>query len=355
MRRRYALGLITALAIGTAIAAAHPGNRVGYLARAAVGQIDMLWGRVPLDAAIASGDLDPDQAARLALVPSILRWARGQGLAHTDSYQTFHPTWDRTIWNLSACDRLSFRPKRYWFPIVGAITYIGTFDRDQANARAALLGDRGYDTYVRRAGAYSTLGWFADPILPEMLTWSEDRLAETLTHELTHATVWIGGQPTFNESFANFVGEALALRWLAHHHGPDSPEVRRARDADADAATYRALLAGVVAELEAIYGHAAYDDDEVLARKAAVLASLPARAAGAGFRDPDRYRAVFADPGGWNNARLLQFRTYHRGQRAFAALLSAHDGDVASLIDQVRGWTSDPWIALAEASGIDPS
>ena len=88
---------------------------------------------------------------------------------------------------------------------MGRVPYLGFFRRKDAEPWIRRLENQGYETYIRTAGAYSTLGWFEDPVLPGMLKWSDYRLADTVLHELAHATVWIKGSVKFNESFASFV------------------------------------------------------------------------------------------------------------------------------------------------------
>lgn len=341
------LGMVTALA-------AFPGNPVGYLARAAVGQADMLWGRIPLDQALDEELFDRERAAKLRLVPQIKQFGRTVGLSHTDNYGLVHPTWDRQIFNVSACAELAFRPKRYWFPIVGSISYIGYFDEALAREQQTKLAEEGYDVYVRTVGAYSTLGWFRDPILPGMLDWSEARFAETLLHELAHATVWVPGESTFNESFANFVGERAAAQWLARRYGETSPEVAAFETGLLDGDRYRALMNGVVDDLEAVYEDPALGDDAKRARKASIFESLATRALAAGFSDPEGWAARFRDPSRWNNARLLQFRTYNRGQNTFAILFQEEGQRLPDFIARIRALTDDaddPWAALAVATG----
>ena len=109
--------------------------------------------------------------------------------------------WDHTIYNVTGSAPLAFEPVVFWFPVVGSFPYLGFFDRDQARAHASGLRRQGKDVWVRTAGAYSTLGWFEDPILPHMLDWDEYSLAGTLLHELAHATLWVPGSVQFNESF----------------------------------------------------------------------------------------------------------------------------------------------------------
>src|SRR5690606_29365400 len=120
-----------------------------------------------------------------------------------------------------------FRPMTWRFPIVGSITYTGWFDRDEARAYADGIARRGWDVDVRPSGAYSTLGWFDDPILSTMISSGPDALgglADVVLHETLHATFFVPGQSTLNESVASFVGDELALRYLDETAGPDSPE-----------------------------------------------------------------------------------------------------------------------------------
>ena len=187
-----------------------------------------------------------------------------------------------------------------------------------------------------------------------MLDWSEARLSETLLHELAHATLWVPGHADFNESYANFVGGQAALRWLQTRHGAQSAEAQDFMHGLEDATRYRALLDAVVTELDQIYALDIPEADR-RQRKAAIFASLVARARGAGFHDEARFVRRFEDASRWNNARLLQYRTYNRGQKAFAVLLDEAEGDLPtflSRIDALMQHHNDPWQALGEASGI---
>lgn len=347
------VGLCAVGALSIGVSAISPFTPTGYVARAAFGEARLLLGRVPL--AEAPAPTDPRRAENLARVPKIKAFAQDTlGLEAGGIYDTIHPTWDEVVWNVAACRPLAFRPKRYRFPIVGAVPYLGYFDEATARKQAARLEAEGYETYVRTAGTFSTLGWFDDPLLPGMLDWSEARLADTLIHELVHANVWVPGSAIFNESFANFVGHQGAERWLVATYGAGSAEHTAYLDADADGTRWRLLLAGLVTDLEAIYARTDAPESDRLRDKAAAIGSLPARVEAAGFADPERFRKQ-ADPSAWNNARLLQYRTYNRGQDAFDALLQRSGGDLRAMIDLVRGFPrgTDPWDALEAASGVE--
>src|SRR5690606_20228894 len=116
------------------------------------------------------------------------------GLDAGESYTTY--SWvdsDTLLMVLSAARKDRFQPYTWWFPLVGNVPYKGYFDFDQAYAEAARLDAAGYDTYVRPSGAFSTLGWFNDPVLNTVLRYSDVGLASTVIHELLHNTIFIPG------------------------------------------------------------------------------------------------------------------------------------------------------------------
>ncbi|MEQ1566708.1 MAG: aminopeptidase [Myxococcota bacterium] len=341
MRRRTWLGLaLVASSVG--VAALDP--RPTYVARAAAHQLALLADRVPLDAYHP-----PTEQARknLARISDITRFAeRELHLRTNGQYASVAPGRREPLWNVSACPPLSLRPETFWFPVTGRVPYLGFFDRPSADRRARAFERQGFDAWVRPAGTYSTLGWFADPLLPAMLDWPEERLVETLLHEWVHATVWVPGEVGFDESLASFVGERGATAWLRQRYGEGSAVVRQAEIEGADRDRYHAVLEQLAGELDALYT-SPMDDESKLAAKRERFASLPARIEAAGLTDPLDYRAG-ADPSRWNNARLSQFRTYHRGYDAFERLTPA-SGGIGGLVDEVRGWPAgDPWATLEQ-------
>ena len=330
-----------------------PDSHAGYVVRQAWFQAEMLWGRVPLEQARHSDRFDEEQLARFDLLPEIQAFGASLGLAATANYTTINPTWDRTIYNLSASDPLAFRPVRWRFPIVGSVPYLGYFRPEDAQRKQRLLAAQGYDVYVRTAGAYSTLGWFEDPLLPHMLTWPEGTLANTIFHELAHATLWIPGSVRFNESYANFVGNEAELRFLVARHGEDSEEVQRLLDRRRDRDAYLQLLHEVYVTLDHLYRDPDLDPGTKLREKDLILAALPTRLAEQGLSNPEPWLRA-ARRGPWNNARLHQFRTYNDSHVYFAALLHQEGGDLAAFIErlgEVTHGAADPYAALKDHVG----
>jgi predicted aminopeptidase len=342
---------LAGLALSATGALAMPGCTAGYVVRSGLYQAELLASREPVDRVLASGELSAGEEQRLRLVADLKAWGRGIGLESTENYDTVAIRWNRTIWNLTACKPLAFEAKTWWFPIVGRVPYLGFFDSATANTWRVRLERDGLDTWLRTAGAYSTLGWFRDPILPEMLRWSEADLAETVFHELAHATLWIPGSVAFNESFASVVGVTAARQWLRETFGERSDPLDDYDTRRADAAAWRKLVHGLYKDLDAVYRDPALDEATKAARKEQLFAGLPDRLAASEVRQKVRYQNA-ASPKEWNNARLMQFKTYNAREDLFAGVLERCRREVTCFIEAVRKITDgrrDPFRAMEEA------
>jgi predicted aminopeptidase len=328
-----------------------PGCSVGYVLRSAWHQAELLHSREPIEKVRKSGRLTKQQLAALDVIEDVKKYGGTLGLRATKNYDSVALRYPRRIWNVTACAPLSFREKTWCFPIVGRVPYLGYFSEAEARRKGEELSRQGLDVYVQEVGAYSTLGWFKDPILPSMLEWGEFALADTILHELTHATVWVKGGVAFNESFASFVGEEGAFRYLEARHGRDSEAVRRAHASFEDGARWSELQHRLFLDLEKVYGDAALSPEAKAARKAALFAELPGRATAAGFHEPARFVRA-AREGVWNNARLALFRTYHSDRPAFETLLARRNGDLLRFIEDIRQIASrgEPFAELRKAA-----
>jgi len=323
-----------------------------YVLRSAVGQAGLLASRTPVAEVRQDPALTPDQARALDLVADVKAWGAARGFSATDNYETVAWGWDRQIHVVLACDPLAFEARTTWFPIVGEVAYLGFFDPAPALRRARRWEAQGWEVNRRTAGAFSSLGFFRDPILPDMLGWSTLDLADTVLHELAHATVWVPGSVGFNESFASFVGETGAFQYLEDRHGADSELLRAARAEAADGARWRGVLQGLHADLDALFRDPARSDAEKAREKARLYASLPARVEAAGFAEPARYRAAAAR--GLNNAALYEFATYNDPRTpVFQALFEREGRDLLAFMravqDLTRGQRRDPFGALQAA------
>jgi predicted aminopeptidase len=346
---RGLLLLVSALGVSLFI----PGCGVGYVVRSAYFQAELLSTREPIEQVKARGSLTQAELNKLDLIADVKAFGREKGLKATDNYGTIASEWDRKIWNLSACKPLSLRPRTWTFPIVGRVPYLGFFRQGDADGWRERLEAEGYETYLRTAGAYSTLGWFKDPILVPMLKWGDHRLAETVLHELAHATLWIKGSVKFNESFANFFGDAAAMQYMANRHGAESEQVKRAMRSAEDAGRWRAVLRELYQDLDTLYSNTSLTDVDKMAQKQALFEGIPDRVAVVQMNEPERFQRAAAR-GPWNNARMMQYRTYNHNRARFQALLDQSDGDLLLFIgrvEQITQGSDQPFKALEAATG----
>ena len=204
---RWLLGLVTALVVAVALFLwlTETGR---YLARAGWEEAKILWRRRDIASIVRDTTVPPATRSKLQLVLDARAFASATlGLDVGRSFATFSPLErDTLVLVLSAAYRDRLEHYRWWFPIVGRVPYKGYFDFPEARAQERGFQGRGFDTYLRPASAFSTLGFFDDPLVSTTLKADTLSLANTVIHELTHNTFYASGQAEFNESFANFAG-----------------------------------------------------------------------------------------------------------------------------------------------------
>lgn len=273
-------------------------------------------------ARLAKDPATDDRLSRfLSLVEDLRHYAvASAGLKPTKNY-TAYVALDRDYVAdvVSACAGDSFT-RHYWrYPLLGNLPYKGFYRREDAEAEAAKLKKAGLDVIVRKVEAFSSLGFFRDPLYSFMADYEPDVLAELVIHESAHATLFVKGAEQFNEEFATFVGRTGAERWLAERYGPDSPEAaaRAARRADSEA--FVAWLKETASQLDLVYGDPSLSPEEKLARKAQVIAdrAVAYRERAATLFAEEAYRSF--DMGTINNAYLDLYRLYEEDLSLYRA------------------------------------
>lgn len=273
------------------------------------GQIDLLRKRTPIEKLLADPTVDPRLRSTLGAVAMIRRFAVDElELPDNDSYTTYVDLQrPYVVWNVVAAEEFSVDPKRWCFPFVGCVAYRGFFDRDRAERFEAKLDEQGFDTYSGGSSAYSTLGFFADPVLSTMIGGGESYVASLLFHELAHQKLYIKDDSEFSEAFATAIEEYGTERWLREHSGEDAVAGYRRR------LERRASFADLVAEeqgrLREIYASVSSADAK---RRAKAVSFDAMRASYSQLRvkwgGNGEYDAWFAQP--LNNAALAAVATY---------------------------------------------
>lgn len=298
-------------------------STLDYYSHLALGQWQLLHARQPLQQLIDDPRTEPELARRLALAQQARAFASaGLGLPDNRSYRLYADVGrPYVVWNIFATAEFSLEPQLHCFPIAGCVAYRGYYQPGRARGAAALLRQQGLDTYVAGIEAYSTLGWFDDPLLNTMLRWGDTRLSAVIFHELAHQQYYLPGDTAFNESFASFVEREGLRQWQASR-GETAPH-----DDDRQRRQFIELVLASRERLRQLYA-GPLPPDAMRAAKQAEFERLR--------RD---YRALrqreWGGNGrfdGWmetplNNAKLLPFGLYDRWVPAFAELLRRHHGD----------------------------
>jgi predicted aminopeptidase len=204
-----------------------------YVARLGWAEAKILWRREPIREVIAEPETDAALRERLELVLAARVFARDRlGFRVGDSYDSYAAVspGEATIHVVSAAYRDRLESYTWWYPIAGRVPYRGFFDEQEARAAAARLARDDLDVNVRPAIAFSTLGWFGDPLLSTTAQADAVPLVATVLHELFHQTLYVPGEPAFNESAATFAGERGAITFFCEREGPDSARCREARE-----------------------------------------------------------------------------------------------------------------------------
>jgi predicted aminopeptidase len=301
---------------------------VSYYWQSVSGQMD-IWRRERRVEEVMADTATPDALKRkLATVTRIREFAsRDLGLPENRSYRNYADL-ERpfAVWNVLAAPEFSTEPLRWCFLFAGCVSYRGYFDREEAERFAAGLAEQGHDVYVGGVPAYSTLGWFADPVLSTFIHFPETELARLVFHELAHQVVYVKDDTAFNESFAVVVEQEGMRRWLARAGdtgGRESYERQKG---------IRAEFVGLVrkhrARLEALY-RSRLAPEAMSARKREILGDLnseyrSAKARWGGYAGYDAWIAR-----GPNNAQIASVALYTQRVPAFEALLRREGGDLA--------------------------
>ncbi|MEZ5305251.1 MAG: aminopeptidase [Verrucomicrobiales bacterium] len=324
-------GIARALALLAAAGLAGGCSTAAYYGQAIGGQAQIVLGKRDAAEVIAErGAAEGDAlAGQLRLAAEIVAFAESEmGLAAKGSYADYIDLGrPHIVWSVVAAPEFSTEPKEWWYPFLGSLSYRGFFSEARAERFAAKLRARGLDVWVAGIDAYSTLGWFDDPLLNTFIDYPEHDLVALICHELSHQRLYVPGDTDFNEAFAVAVEREAQRRWVATRGSGGEADVFRRRERRR--AELRAALFAARDDLAALYARAeadAWPAEKTRAAKAGRLDALRTEYRRLALRHSRTGNAPLADD--LNNALLGSLATYYDLVPAFENLLAQCGGDL---------------------------
>ena len=330
------------------------GCQIGYITKQGIEQLRLLSERKPVSEILDDPDTDPVIKQRIRLVQEVRRFGVEElGLRPSKAYRSYIEIDGNVVAYVASASRKDRLEPFYWtFPVVGRFNYKGFFHRKDAEAQLEKLKAEGYDTYLGGASAYSSLGWFSDPLYSSMLRMDEIDLVYTILHEMVHGTVYFPDETDFNEQLATLAGWEGALAFWTSERGPDSPEAKRTEKAIETEKRMAAFLSQAHDLLSAYYD-SPITRSEKIEERGRIFTEIEERLdAVCPFLTPQRCAALQAMT--WNNASVLALWRYRYDTGRLEELYERLGRNPKALIETTGGWLDRgiaPVAALREVAG----
>jgi predicted aminopeptidase len=307
-----------------------------YVIRAAYEEGKILWRREPIPEYLEKPDLGAETQDKLKLVLAVREYARDVLKLNVGGSYSSYSYVDRPdlTYILTAAPRTELRPYTWWFLIIGRVPYKGYFSKEDAAAAAKELEDDGYDTNIRTSAAFSTLGWFDDPLLSHLLRYDKVTLAEVVFHELFHNTLYVKGAGAFNESVANFVGGRSAIDFFRDRFGPGSAEHERAIRAWEEELEFSEFIGKLAASLDELYARAIPEEEKLRLRQGVFARAKEEWSEWITKHPTHRFRNFARQS--LNNAVIIHYILYLKNLKLFEALYEAEGKNLIRTIDSIR-------------------
>lgn len=311
---------------------------ISYGIMQAKGQYHILANAKPIEEYLNDPGFPDSLKVKIRFVQEVRRFAIDSlGLENSDNYTTlFDQKGKNILWNVSASEKYEMKPKEWGFPFLGTFSYKGFFDLRRAKEERDELVKQGLDTQIRTVGGWSTLGWFQDPILSNMLSRKDGQLAELIIHELTHATLFVKDSIEFNENLATFIGEKGALRFLYQKYGKNSIQVDEYLRSFDDSKNFADHMLAGYKSLDELYRSETflYEPDTAVKNqiKEDLIWQIVESLDSIEFSQELKFKKIFSErlP---NNAYFMAFQRYRAKQNIFdQEFRELHQGNIRSFI-----------------------
>lgn len=317
------------------------GCSLGYLIHLGKGQLKILCGRESVEKLLQTNHFSPEQRAKILLVLEAKAFGeRSLGLAPSNNYtEYFEVKKPPVAFNLTASPKLSLEAYSWCFPIVGCLPYKGFFDKERAVREEERMEEKGYDTYLRAVAAYSTLGWFKDPIFSTMLRYSDVALVETILHEMVHRTIFLKDQGSFNEGVATFVGRQGTLAFFRERRGLSKEGLRRIQEGWDREKRFGDRLQALAEVLKALYASGEEEGEKLKTRSRLFQDAEASFRKSLSQEEASRFSRVLNRE--WNNAFLMSYLTYNKDLSLWGAVFAKFRGDLKAMVQWLKGFKGE--------------
>lgn len=314
------------------------GCSLGYYGHLIDNQLRIISKSKPIEEALKEESLSKENKRKLSLILEAKGFGEEYlGLKRTENYTTFVNINKRFVgYAVSASSKYKLEPYTWNFPFVGTLLYKGYFDLEEAIKEKERLEKMGLDTYLRPVSAYSTLGWFKDPVLSSLLRHDDSEIVNIVIHELAHSTIYRKEYPKFNEGLATFIGNQGSLDFFRSKFGLNSKEYQRAWDMIHDDLLFSKFLKELYKDLESFYSLDISKEEKLMGRERIFRDSkIKLRSLGKEFRTGVYLR--FYDRALLNNAFILALSQYMIDLDNFYTVFEIHRKDLKKTIDFFKG------------------
>ncbi|MEX2335638.1 MAG: aminopeptidase [Fulvivirga sp.] len=314
-------------------------NLIIYGLEQARGQLHIVWNAKPVEEYLSDPDVPDSVKQKLKFIQVVREYAVNElGLNDSDNYTAMYDQKGKPVlWVVTGCKPYAFEPKEWHFPVIGSMPYKGYFVEEDAIETMEELKVEGYDAGIRTVGGWSTLGWFNDPILSNMLYRSDGELANLIIHELVHATIFVKDSVDFNENLASFIGDKGTFKFLADQYGKDSKIYQDYMKEEGDELAYTMHILRGADSLEVLYKSFDNSTEEEIMKekKEALITRIMNKLDTLQLNDANYLQATKGyQP---NNTFFMSFMRYRSKQDHLEALYQTKfNSDLASYITYLK-------------------
>ena len=220
------------------------------------GQFSIIYHSQPISCFVTQPNVTPTQKEKIILIERIKKFTQDSlGFAPSDNYTSVYDQGDKPLmWVVTASKKYSLTPYYWTFPVAGKVTYKGFFSQNMAEYEKQKLIQKGYDVKIRLVNAWSTLGWFNDPVMTGFLEYDPGELSNLIIHELSHGTIYVKGNTEYNENLASFIGDQGATYFLSAFYGYNSKEYSEYQKNMHDEKLFTSYMIKSADQLDSLYG-----------------------------------------------------------------------------------------------------